>query len=487
MADNQITILQVDQFGSRGDANGQFDYPAGIEIVGSELFVVDRQNHRIQVFDLSGNYLRQFGSQGSGNDQFYFPEDISSDGTYLYITDSGNHRVKIYNLNGDFGSEFGDNTIFDYPYGIYYKDNYLYIADRQGHKLQKWSKTGSFVSEYSGNLSYPEGVTVQAGQVVVVDTGNKEVKFFDTSLSLIDSFKGIDYPTYVFNFDQFLGIVEKQADTLHFYDENNQKITTYSENLNYPYDAYYHNDQLFISDSGNHRIIICNVDITIEVPAYLDQIINLSRQLYPTGRAWIMAPGSVFKKLHAGLALSESRVFEAAKNIYNSLLPDNSKFTDTDAERWIQALGIYKPGGTLEEKKAAILRKMKFPGGKLYRQSDEFLQEQLQNAGFDVYVERVYGSNVSLYGDVIYGDALYNDKTQDFDKTIIANYISESQDTINYSDFSVNQRFIFLVGGENPEAGNRASISADKKEEFRELILRIKPAHTVGYLLIDYV
>jgi len=46
-------------------------------------------------------------------------------------------------------------------------------------------------------------------------------------------------------------------------------------------------------------------------------------------------------------------------------------------------------------------------------------------------------------------------------------------------------RFTFFVGGSGYP--NRASVPLSRKDEFRHLILKLKPAHSVAFLYIDYV
>ncbi len=43
----------------------------------SAIYVADRVNDRIQVFDIFGTYLSQFGSTGTGNGQFNDPESVT--------------------------------------------------------------------------------------------------------------------------------------------------------------------------------------------------------------------------------------------------------------------------------------------------------------------------------------------------------------------------------------------------------------------------
>ena len=51
----------VTSWGSLGSGPGQFDTPHGIAVSpADEIYVADRGNRRIQVFDADGNYIREF-------------------------------------------------------------------------------------------------------------------------------------------------------------------------------------------------------------------------------------------------------------------------------------------------------------------------------------------------------------------------------------------------------------------------------------------
>src|SRR5215211_3087166 len=72
------TYLFKRTWGSQGAANGQFNFPRDIAMDStSNIYVVDRDNHRIQKFTSAGVFLVAWGSQGSGNGQFSFPVGIA--------------------------------------------------------------------------------------------------------------------------------------------------------------------------------------------------------------------------------------------------------------------------------------------------------------------------------------------------------------------------------------------------------------------------
>ena len=61
------------------------------------LYVADTNNHRIQEFTSSGDYITQWGSFGSGDGQFSYPEAIATDALgSVYVADGGNHRIQKF-------------------------------------------------------------------------------------------------------------------------------------------------------------------------------------------------------------------------------------------------------------------------------------------------------------------------------------------------------------------------------------------------------
>ena len=79
----------LSQWGTKGTAPGQFDLPHGIALdAAGRVFVVDRRNARVQVFDRSGHYLSQL--KGT---PFVEPQDIAigSDGA-AFVTDIGEEQ-----------------------------------------------------------------------------------------------------------------------------------------------------------------------------------------------------------------------------------------------------------------------------------------------------------------------------------------------------------------------------------------------------------
>ena len=75
------------------------DEPHGMAFDSKDnLYVVDTQNYRIQVFSPDGKYLKSIGKKGSGPDEFLLIHDIAIDkeNDMMYIADSRDaHPNKI--------------------------------------------------------------------------------------------------------------------------------------------------------------------------------------------------------------------------------------------------------------------------------------------------------------------------------------------------------------------------------------------------------
>ena len=76
--------------------------------------MADRDNHRLQVFDSSGNFLRKFGSEGTGNGQLKEPIGIGLlSNENIVVSEWGNHRLQIFTPQGQFVSLIGVGMLKD--------------------------------------------------------------------------------------------------------------------------------------------------------------------------------------------------------------------------------------------------------------------------------------------------------------------------------------------------------------------------------------
>jgi hypothetical protein len=228
-----------------------------------------------------------------------------------------------------------------------------------------------------------------------------------------------------------------------------------------------------------------------------DKIMSLTRQLYPTGRAFKMPFDGYLDSLHKALAVSEEQAYNDAVAIHYSMLPDNDGFTTDDATDWERRLGLISNSLVpLASRKLAILRKLQAPGINPAKGHYLNLERELQLAGFDVYVfENIFGyypySSTTLAPQNInplilspsqHGDWQHGEVQSHFINNVVANSIDESADwPFNIGD---TLRFTFYIGA-NP-IGTYANVLSSRKDEFRQTILRVKQVQDIGYLFINY-
>ncbi|HIG56559.1 MAG TPA: 6-bladed beta-propeller [Candidatus Latescibacteria bacterium] len=74
------------EWGTPGSGPGEFDLPHGIAVDENErVFVADRSNSRIQIFDSTGTFIAEWKSQGLGRP---YSMAIGSDNS-VYVVDGG--------------------------------------------------------------------------------------------------------------------------------------------------------------------------------------------------------------------------------------------------------------------------------------------------------------------------------------------------------------------------------------------------------------
>lgn len=194
----------IGKIGLPGSAKGQLLEPTDtvIDTLHNLIYVADKSNNRIDVFDTSGKYIKSWGSLGSGKGQFNNPADLSADFArgIIFVSDIGNNRVQKFDTNGNFlgmwgstGTDFGQ---FDHTGDISLdpSEKMVYVTDIANHRIQKFDYDGNFVKSWGalgtgkGQFNRPAGLTYDSsGSVFVADTKNNRIQKFDKEGNFIQS------------------------------------------------------------------------------------------------------------------------------------------------------------------------------------------------------------------------------------------------------------------------------------------------------------
>ena len=133
--------------GKRGDDFNEFEDPSGlcVDTKNGNIFIADTWNHRIQKFSTEGQYLETI------KDGFYGPRDVAVDEKgNIYVCDTGNKTIKKMSPEGKLISTMGttgESPLVN-PWNIEVgKDGYIYVADSGDYKIKVYTSKGEFLKE----------------------------------------------------------------------------------------------------------------------------------------------------------------------------------------------------------------------------------------------------------------------------------------------------------------------------------------------------
>jgi DNA-binding beta-propeller fold protein YncE len=142
---HQVVVFSTDgeflrAWGGEGDGEGQFRYPATIDIdAAGNVYVVDVLNARVQKFDAAGVHLLTIGELGGKAGSFYRPKGVSVDETgNIYVSDSFLGVVQVFSPDGKLAyviGEVGMATLFDTPVGLAARGKRLYVTQMLAGKV----------------------------------------------------------------------------------------------------------------------------------------------------------------------------------------------------------------------------------------------------------------------------------------------------------------------------------------------------------------
>ncbi|MCC7202780.1 MAG: hypothetical protein IT393_09015 [Nitrospirae bacterium] len=266
--------------GATDDAgvNSRFSTPGGIAIDGNTLYVADTYNHLIRKVDgETGEVTTIAGKAGvsgatdssESSAVFNSPTDVIADesGNFIYIVDTNNHIIRSMNIStgevrtfagypAESGSVngIGIDARFKSPKRGVRINGKLYIADSGNHVIRIIDILTKEVTTLAGqsgvaglndssegssgiaHFNSPGDITTDGTFLYVADTGNHAIRRVDPNTGIVVTISGSRGTS---------GLVES-ADGAPLF--------------NLPEGITWHNDILYVSDTGNH--IIRKINLT---------------------------------------------------------------------------------------------------------------------------------------------------------------------------------------------------------------------------------
>jgi DNA-binding beta-propeller fold protein YncE len=191
-------LMVLGKPGVAGSANDEFNAPSATLVApNGDIFIADghggNTNARIVKLDKTGKFIKTWGKKGSGPGEMDGPHTLAMDSQgRLFLGDRGNNRIQIFDQEGKFIAQW---TQFSRPSGVYIdKNDVIYVADSESGSVAKahadWkrgmrvgsAKDGTVTAfipdpdENATSTSAAEGVTADAqGNIYGAEVGPKRV------------------------------------------------------------------------------------------------------------------------------------------------------------------------------------------------------------------------------------------------------------------------------------------------------------------------
>jgi len=172
-------LLTLGTAGVAGDGQDTFDGPADVAVApNGDIFVVDGHgNNRVVKFNKDGEFIMSWGGAGTGPGQFNEPHCLAFDSQgRLFVGDRVNERIQVFDQNGRYLAEW--TGIMASGMDIT-EDDVIYVADYQLRMGIVIANASDFSEIGFIENAMPEGVTVdRMGNVYAGEVLPRNLKKF---------------------------------------------------------------------------------------------------------------------------------------------------------------------------------------------------------------------------------------------------------------------------------------------------------------------
>lgn len=153
--------------GGYGWNTGNFDMPVDVFSNTLNVYVTDKNNNRIQIFDRDLNFLSDFKGDRADNSEYHFAYPLSAEVSPLgdlFVLDSDNSRILKYNLSGEFLQVIGN-----YEAGSFALENPVKLSISDNGNLYVLNQGKIFIFDQFGSGQAKINVIPNAVNINITD------------------------------------------------------------------------------------------------------------------------------------------------------------------------------------------------------------------------------------------------------------------------------------------------------------------------------
>ncbi|HYV35258.1 MAG TPA: peptidyl-alpha-hydroxyglycine alpha-amidating lyase family protein [Gemmataceae bacterium] len=183
---NGKLLLSLGTKGQAGNTPDRYDRPTDVAVAANgEFYVTDGYgNFRVLKYSKDGKLLKQWGKKGKGPGEFNLPHAICVDSKgQVYVGDRDNGRIQVFDADGKFLAQWKEGR---WPYGMFLTregqmfvadgwTNWVRVLDKDGKELGRWGGTG----KGPGQFGMPHMLCVDSqGAVYVAEVDGERIQKF---------------------------------------------------------------------------------------------------------------------------------------------------------------------------------------------------------------------------------------------------------------------------------------------------------------------
>ena len=149
-----------------GNWKDELHNPRGVAFdkIHNKLYICDRSNHRIQVFNTNGKFLHSFGSN-----QLQGPHGICLSKDFVFVSDEAKKCVTKFTHEGKLNNTFDGAVKFGSSLGIDCYGEFVYICDASFQRIHVVDLNLRYIKHFgSGKIKFPADISVHSDRIYIL-------------------------------------------------------------------------------------------------------------------------------------------------------------------------------------------------------------------------------------------------------------------------------------------------------------------------------